>query len=508
MTTHKSFFIKSVACDTLFRNYDRVCSAVAVALLAVILIFSNFGLVMLSAFLFNLLVLGLRRLHRNSRDPFVLLFLTFSILFIEFPVAMMALLYPEYYPTAGLSFDWPAPKESTVVFALGFLFLFYLGFFAAVAWVPIRLNGAILLPKSHDLPKILTISIVMLAFSFAYDNYLGASTTMALPGVWIELAKFLGYDFAIFALLFLVVNRSENNPAALPNRRHTLYYMAFILGFMALHTFNGSKGGILLLLFLAFLFPLAILGHQAGQRLLMPRMWIVLVAVVASPVIFVVAIAFRLIRMSGQSAQGDLSLSEAIVTAVSKDNFLSNDGLLLFVTISDRLSATFNRYVLIYWNFESVGFSDSVRALPGYIFESFMNLHLPGTPYPNSYYLSSMQFENILLGHSLISGDVADFQRSLNSQPYSIFGLAVLLVGFFGPFLLFALVVALRWLCVHRGFWCAFFSLMFFNSALSCYGIEAAFQVSLSMIATIFFVKTLAAALPGSHQPIRPVAHC
>ena len=165
----------------------------------------------------------------------------------------------------------------------------------------------------------------------------------------------------------------------------------------------------------------------------------------------------------------------------------------------------FNRYILIYQNFNTLGFSESVLALPGYIVRSFLNLHLPGTPFLDEYYPSSMQLESILQDGSYRVGDAVNLQESLNSQPFSIFGLALLFAGFFGPFLFFVLVVALRWLCVRCGFWFALFSLMFFNAILSCYGIEVAFQVSLSIIATFYFVTTLARMLARLH--VTPTAY-
>ena len=499
MTAYKSIFIKSVACDTLYRNYYRSSNAIAIILLVSMVFIANFNIVLMSACFLNLIILGFRRQFQNSHDPFVLIFLTFSLLFVEFPIAVMAMRYPAYFPTNGLSFDLLAPSESTIVSAIGLLFVFYLGFFAAVAFTPIKFIDTIALPRSRDIQKILVIAIVLLVFSFAYDNYFSVATTFKLPGAWIELTKFLAYDLAIFLILFLVINRFDGNLVTQLNAWLTTYYLAFGILFLVLHTFNGSKGAILLLFYIAFIFPLAILGQQPRQCLLVPRLWLITVSIFVSPLIFIVAIAFRLIRMNSRSDNEALSFFNALTKAVSNDDFLSNNGSLLFETISDRLSVVFNRYILIYQNFNTLGFSESVLALPGYIVRSFLNLHLPGTPFLDEYYPSSMQLESILQDGSYRVGDAVNLQESLNSQPFSIFGLALLFAGFFGPFLFFVLVIALRWLCVRCGFWFALFSLMFFNAILSCYGIEVAFQVSLSIIATFYFVTTLARMLARLH---------
>ena len=490
MKPFKSLFIQSISCDTVFRNYYRASNAFTIVMLGAIICFSSLSIVFVSAFVFNLLVLGIRKLFQKSRDPFVLLFLTFSLIFIEFPTAIMAICYPLYFPSSGLSFEWAAPAESTIAYALGFLFTFYLCFFTAVLIVSVRSIDTSAVPRFSEMPKILPVAILMLVFSFTYDNYLTSFFTGFSPGVWIEILKFLGYDIAIFFMLFLIVNLPDANFYTGNSARREISYGALCILFIGIHSYNGSKGAILLLFFIAFIYPLAVLGQRVGQKIYVPNLYFVFFGIIVSPIFFFIASAIRNIRKVRRDENVQLDFIDAFRTTTSIDNLSSDQATLLFKIVSDRISAPFNRYILIFENYDLVKYSETVKAFPTYIFHSFLNLHLPGTPFPDAYNSSSMQLESILLKTSLISSPPGEFNASRNNQPFSIFGLAILLVGFFGPLLFFIFVLLLRWICARTDFLICLFCLMFFNSALNCYGVEASFQVSLSIIATFWALKS------------------
>ena len=490
MKSFKSLFIQSILCDTVFRNYYRTSNALAIVMLGAIIFFSHLSIVFVSSFVFNLMVLGIRKLFQKSRDPFVLLFLTFSLIFIEFPIAIMAICYPLYFPSSWLSFECATPAESTIAYALGFLFTFYLCFFATVIIVPVISIDTSAVPRFSEMPKVLPVAILMLVFSFAYDNFLTSFFTGFSPGMWIEILKFLGYDIAIFFMLFLIVNLPGANFYANTSARREISYGALCVLFIGIHSYAGSKGAILILFFIAFIYPLAVLGQRVGQKIYVPHIYLVFVGLIVSPIFFFIASAIRILRKDQRDEIGQLEFIDAFRTALSVDNMFSDQAGLLFKIMSDRISAPFNRYVLIFENYDLIKYSETVKAFPTYIFHSFLNLHLPGTPFPDAYNSSSMQLESILLKTSFISSSAGEFNTSRNNQPFSIFGLVILLVGFFSPLLFFIFVLSLRWICSWTNFLTCLFCLMFFNSTLHCYGVEASFQVSLSIIATFWVLKS------------------
>ncbi len=297
MTVNNFLLVKIVPCNAIYKNYYLASNLIAITLLLSVLFFANFSMVVVAALVFNLLSIGFRSLFQNSRDPFVLFFLTYSLIFIEFPIASMAIRYPMFFPANGLSFDWPAPAEETIVFALGFLFLFYLGFFAAVTLISIKSIDTTALPESWELPKILPVAFVFLAFSIVYDNFLSSQTTLIMPGFFVELTQFLCNEIAIFILIFLIIN---NNKTFTTNRNLLKgnFYVVTAITSIGLLTFNGSKGALLFVFLAAFIYPLSVLGGKTASHILVPRLLTLLILALFAPILFLAGQAFRNWRYS------------------------------------------------------------------------------------------------------------------------------------------------------------------------------------------------------------------
>jgi len=234
---------------------------------------------------------------------------------------------------------------------------------------------------------------------------------------------------------------------------------------------------------LAFIYPLALLGRIRDQKILLPSPVVAISALTILPVTYVVGLIFRLTRKYGDR----FTFSEACSYGLENLGTIS----LLLEGIGDRLSAAFNRYILIFSNYCENGFTDSVKALPRYIFENLLNLLLPGTPFPDSYYMSSMQLEKILLNEPFISGDTAQLLASLNTQPFTAFGISILFAGVLGPLLFFLFIVILRLLYNKTKFWGSLFTIILFDLTLSCYGLDPAVQNTFLWLCTMLFLSFL-----------------
>jgi hypothetical protein len=501
MPTSTSLFVQIRTCEEACVAWSKLCIWICAALLAVMVAQSNDSLACWSGIAFNTAVLGMRMGWRKSQDPFVLVFLAFSLIYVEVPVAFMSMSWPEYVPSTGLSFDLPAPTESTVGYALVFLLAFYVGFAVAIRAIALPTRASRNLPSGATLGRVLPVALALLAFSYAYDNYLSASLTLSSPGVLVEVAKFLSYDAAIVFLLFVVLMASL--PSGAGAGRTGMLYMGIAGGFFALHTVNSSKGALLVLLFLAFVLPLAVLVRIRHARMIVPRVWVLGTLAIAAPLVFIGAQVFRHMRRAAAMEGKELGFNEAFARLSVDGGVLQNGGSELFSVIGDRLSTAFNRYIVFYEQFDPLGNSAALDALnfPTYLVKSFINLHMPGTPYPEAYFPSSMMVERIVQRQELLSGDLVSLQTSLNSQPFSIFGLSLLMAGVWAPLLFMAVVMLLRVVLRRWGFYASVWSLVLFNGLLSCYGAEAAFQASVSFCATIAVALYVARILARRGHP-------
>lgn len=492
MPTRSSLFFQIRSCESTHHAWSRLCLAISAGMLVVMLLLLKDNAATWACAGFNLAVLGMRYAARKSTDPYVLIFLAFSLLFIEVPIAFIAVRWPDYLPSTGLSFDLTPPSARTAAGALGFLLLFYAAFFVAVRLVPLARHATTYLPRRVTLAQVLPPAALMLAFSFAYDNMLSASLTLARPGVLIEVLKFLCYDAAIFFFLFLVLVSDRRTTEGRLGRVGMFYY-GLAAAFFLMHTVNSSKGAILVLWTLAFVFPLAIATQIRGARMIVPRLWVLIGVAACTPLVFIGAQVFRHIRRAAAMEGVQLSITDAFARLHVDGGVLQDGGAELFLTIGDRLSSVFNRYMVLYTSFdpfEDWGAMDSSE-FPTYLGKSFLNLHLPGTPYPEAYFPSSMMFERLVQGKELLSGDLVSLQTSLNSQPYSGFGVLLLVAGLLAPIAFMVLIIALRLLHRAGGFYAAVLSIMLFYGFLSCYGAEAVFQVALSVPCTIALLVLL-----------------
>ena len=448
-----------------------------------ILLFGKLNLVVVSALGFTLFILAFRWNLRRSVDPFVLIFLTFSMVYIELPVVLMASRYPDYFPTDGLNLMPVTPSAIILAQGLAMLVIFYIASFCAIKAIVLKNHEGYSLPSflKHKTAPYLAIALII--YGEIYDNLFSGFVTKVSGNIIGELSRFITYDAALFLAMFLMLNQTRVRRSRPLSGKTTLLYFLLTGGYIVYRTISGSKGAMIMIFSLAFIYPLALLGRIRDQKILLPSPIVAISALTILPVTYVIGLIFRLARNYGDR----FTFSEACSYGLENLGTIS----LLLEGIGDRLSAAFNRYILIFSNYCENGFTDSVKALPRYIFENLLNLLLPGTLFPDSYYMSSMQLEKILLNEPFISGDTAQLLASLNTQPFTAFGICILFAGALGPLLFFLFIVMLRLLYNKTKFWGSLLTIILFDLTLSCYGLDPAVQNAFLWLCTMLFLSFL-----------------
>jgi len=249
-----------------------------------------------------------------------------------------------------------------------------------------------------------------------------------------SLLVFIFFDHAYLVLGPMIYFSRLAQPDRWTAKNTALQFMLMITAMWAVSVLAGSKGGILLIASLSFLIPLSYLRRIPNATMLVPTPKVALAIIPVILVIFAYTLAVRELRFV---VNPDTSATATVMNAVTESASAS-----LAFTVGEilyRISALLDRYILTFHNFATNGFDASYAAqVMGYLGKNFLNLVLPGTPFPEAYSPSSNLFVQTLFREPLISEvSRSELLASLNTQPYSIFGAAVLLVGGWAPVLLF-----------------------------------------------------------------------
>lgn len=420
-------------------------------------------------------VASLRALSARLGDPLLALFWIWSLLFVEFPCACIAAMPREFPVDYGLAVELPVPGPSSIGWALTHLACCYLAVIASAAVFPARTRLS--WPSIRPLWAIV-VSIAMLVVGVLYDRFRTVLPGLERPLIRtaFEVMKIISYDSAIVTFWIAVfatwtpgtTSRSSSRLAA---------YAAACIGFVVIHTYNSSKGAILLLVFLAVGIPLSLALRCPQARIIVPRGRMLVLGAILSLPIFGFAEALRTERKLGSSNSPD-AVSGIVDRLVSGE---------LAESAALRLSVPFLRYLAIFDRFGAFdsGDRDSSTSYANYTARSLVNLVAPGTPFPDAYAPSSMVLDDLLVGIPLEGPDRDNLRAQLNSQPTTVFGFSFAVIGWWTPIAVLLASLVLRGVFVLGGFMGACFCAVLLQGALSCYGLDAAIQVSIAFSATI-----------------------
>jgi hypothetical protein len=215
----------------------------------------------------------------------------------------------------------------------------------------------------------------------------------------------------------------------------------------------------------------------------MPSRLTVAIGVVGSIWVFFLAQALRVATYTG----GSLNL-ETLLKAAFSPEAQSSFGAML-VAIGYRVGASLDRYILLFdahlYGGHSIVYA---RQFAEYLGKNFVNLIWLGTPFPEAYAPSSNLMGAVLSSSPLIGESTkAQLLVSLNTQPYTLFGVAIVLCGTLAPIAVFAvggvLSVAYRAVRSVPG---RLALIYMFNAAMHSYGLEVVVSNAIHLGVSVF----------------------
>lgn len=420
---------------------------------------------------FLLLAAALRIATIGCTSPLLALFWLWSMVYIEIPCALFGSL-PDRFPVDhGLSIQLPKPSTAAVLEALAHLACCYCASILGLKANFRRWSGdwPVIRPG-----RVTLVAALMLAVSVVYDRFRDAVPGLEVPAVQsiLEFMKIVGSDTAIVAF-FITYFTTSRGGCSEGSQSRLVVFALVSCGFVGLHTFNGSKGAIAVALFLVFGLPLAFALVKRGACIIVPSVRGILLAGVFALPLFAVAEQLRVDRKYGSEFSAEAT-EPVVIRLVSGE---------LAETAALRVSVSYLRYLAVVASFRDGGQDASDRAdhYIKYCGRSFVNLMLPGTPYPDQYSPSSMVLEPLLVGEPLFSGVEQELLRErLNTQPTTLFGFLYIVLGWWSPLAVFVLCLGIGRAFSASGPVLAAFSSMLLLGALGSYGMEVAVQLAIS----------------------------
>jgi hypothetical protein len=341
--------------------------------------------------------------------------------------------------------------------------------------------------------RLAVVLIGVLGFCLFRELQFAGSNLERAPGLINELIRFLFHDAAIFFALSLFnlgrLNGKNSQSVGWVQAGLLVLYGGFF-------TAAGSKGAILTGLFLVILLPATCASFLGFRTILLPPFALLAAAVGLSPCLFMVGLTARLTIHQKSAVAGDWTGAwrQTLDSLGQVPDLMEN--------IFYRISAEVNRYFLLATDFFQN--DEPFRRLEygGYIGKNLVNLFLPGTLFPEAYFMSSMFLPQLLNRSELISADRIGLVLQLNTQPLTLFGLLLFFFGYAAPavFLLYAFltqkVLFGRFPLVATG------AFLFFFFSFSMYGLEAVIQRAAMFTINLFIFLHLARWLCGKRPKL------
>lgn len=434
---------------------------------------------------------------KNWLNPLWICLHSWSLLYVEVPCLWYSIAGRLLNPAEGLSSVKSNFTYSDFAPALLWLSLFYL---ALIALKIFKEHG-----PSKPVPdfvlndqtfyRLLSVCLVLLGICFLREQGFAAKKLDNMPGFVNEVIRFFIHDAAIlFALCLLNMGRLNAH-----NVRSVVALQGLLLlVYLCLFTIAGSKGAIVSALFLCIIIPIACAPILGFHKVLVPRFGFAAVLASVAPLLFFLGQLFRSVLGQKSATFGDFESAWQL-------NFNNlGDLSVLMQTILYRISAELNRYLLLATDFFQNGDNPMRMDLMQYISKNVANLLLPGTPFPENYYMSSMLLPSLLSQIPLGSGDYYELGSQLNSQPYTIFGLLMFFFGNASPliFLLYSFVI--YWFLRVGSSLVAIGGLLLFQFSLSMYGLEVCVLRVLMFVANIILILNLSRLLGTRKRKIAP----
>jgi len=472
---------------------------------AVILVFGGLTATAMSVLLFVSASACVNQWGRYRRSPFALIGSVGTGLYFVLPLTLLAVSGASHEFGSQMGVAAATQEEIANVAPSAIVYLTVL-FVAGIAGLCIGSTrrepkfSELMRNIRADLPIGLLALVVLLFTNQALTSWL----TSRVGGVERaeSLWQFIFID-AAYLMLVPIVFYFRLSSADAPVGQHTRWRRQFglilLLFFLQGTLVSFSKGAILNLLMMSFVLPLSYFQSTRKVACLMPTRSALVLGVMAAVVAFFLAQQLR-----GEAYGGGALSVGSVMGAVSS---IGVESAGLVGDISRRIGAAVDAYILIFESQVSHGYSVEYGAQFGtYLKKNFANLVWMGTPYPEAYAPSSNLLPSVL-AQAPLEGDMTKIalSQSLNTQPYTLFGVGLILWGGWAPLFVFAvcgaLAVAYR---VVSGVSAHLALIYLYNALVHSYGFEVTFANAMHMGVSLVIFLWLMRWWQQARSPMAP----
>jgi hypothetical protein len=287
-----------------------------------------------------------------------------------------------------------------------------------------------------------------------------------------SLITFIFFDYAYLIMAGLILFFKSNEINYIVNlRRINLLMSVIFVGFIVLFFEAGAKSAPLSIFTWFILFPIAFFRVYSHARLpFLNIKAIVIILLFTIPLYY-----FAVLKRANLSYGTAFDLSSYLAAA---QMFEVNVIYEIFYQILYRFSqGGLDQFILIFQSFIIYAFDlETASKFVTYLGKNTLNLILPGTPFPEAYLPSSQLFHEVIEKNLVGSGGIVDIKtllNSLNTQPYTIFGVFIIIFGMFAPVFLYLFSLAVIFVFgMFHNIWIKSTILYFFVGTITCYGFD------------------------------------
>lgn len=372
------------------------------------------------------------------RSGFAVLFCFFTFLYFNIPIAFILFEGSDYIFGDGLVSIPFAQSDYQESLPLGFLYL-------SVLWIAVWLGiicagGQLGKMRQMRFSSTKLMHILLLGIVASFVTWVDSQSTFDIRLKGLEkvnsLLTFVFFDHAYLIMTGCILFFKLNEPGHQANQQKINGLLLIIFGaFASIYFLAGVKGAFLSVALPLLLVPYSYFRQYPGAQVSFPSIKVLIVLLLMAPPLFYFALIQRITL--GSNIAPDFN---TLMVGLSKfDSGVAYD---VSKQIFYRLSwGGIDRFLLIFQSFSisSFDFDVTVKFI-NYLFKNALNLILPGTPFPESYAPSSQLFPDVIHKKIMVGSiETNELILAFNTQRFTIFGIFIIIFGFFAPFFLWLL---------------------------------------------------------------------
>jgi hypothetical protein len=447
------------------------------ALLALIGFFTGAGILStIGGFSFILAATLLSLNKKFRKSPFSIFFCFYTLLYLNIPIAFILFEGSSFVYGGSVNYIPFAQNVYKESLPLGFFYLLICWVAIWLAIISVKITQREIKEKffhSISLTAILFLGVIVFIVSW---NDIQNITAVRIDGAGRlnSLITFIYFDYAYLMMAGLILFFKSNELNYIVNsRRINLLMSAIFIGFIILFFEAGAKSAPLAVFTWFVLFPFAFFRVYSRARI--PFLSIkafVIILLMTMPLYY-----FAMIKRTSLAYGTAFDLGSYLVAAPMIEVDIIYE---MFYQILYRLSqGGLDQFLLIFQSFIVDAFDlDTATKFAAYLGKNTLNQILPGTPFPEAYIPSSMLFHQIIEKNFIGLGDIvgtSQLIKSLNTQPYTIFGFFIIFFCIFAPVFLYLFsLVIISIFGYLNNIWAKSTVFFFFVGVFTCYGFEIA----------------------------------